>query len=71
MASAAIGDVFEPGEKVPRSGIYEVTHDTTHAQRHEVTCVFGKTFPPCRGCAHPRFKLVRPAQHIEANEHFK
>lgn len=66
-----IGDEFKPGDKVGCSGIYEVTHDTTHSKKHDVTCVFGKTFPPCRGCDHPRFKLVRAARHIETHEHFK
>jgi hypothetical protein len=36
-----------------------------------VTCVYGKTFPPCRGCKYPRFKLVRAAIHISLHEHFK
>ena len=62
---------YKPGEKVPKSGIYQVTHDTTHAQTHEVTCIIGKIFPPCNGCAHPRFKLVRAAHHIDNQEHFK
>jgi hypothetical protein len=69
--SASVGDIFKPGQKVERSGIYGVTHDTTHAEYHEVTCVYGHVFPPCSGCKHPRFKLVRAAQHIEHNEHFK
>jgi len=68
---AKIGDSFKPGEKVPHSGIYKVIHDPEHDQPHEVTCVYGKAFPPCRGCRSPKFVLVRPAQHIEANEHFK
>ena len=68
---AAIGDIFKPGEKVQHSGIYEVEHDKAHAQKHEVTCVFGKVFPPCKGCGqHPRFKLVRAAQHVETNDNF-
>lgn len=71
MATAKPGDIFEPGEKVPRSGIYRVVHDPEHEQEHEVTCVYGKRFPPCHGCAHPRFVLQRAAQHIEQNEHFK
>jgi hypothetical protein len=71
MATADPGDIFEPGEKVPRSGIYRVVHDPEHQQEHEVTCVFGKRFPPCHGCKHPRFVLVKAAQHIEQNEHFK
>lgn len=71
LTVASIGDVFKPGATVEHSGIYLVTHDTTHTQPHEVTCVFGKKFPPCRGCSHPRFKLVRAAQHIESNDNFK
>ncbi len=64
-------EIYKPGDKVERSGIYRVIHDPAHAQPHKVTCVYGKVFPPCRGCAHPRFMLVRGAQHIEQNEHFK
>ena len=68
---ATIGDIFKPGEEVPHSGIYLVIHDPAHAQPHEVTCVHGKRFPPCRGCQHPRFKLVKAAQHIDGDAHFK
>jgi hypothetical protein len=66
-----IGAVFKPGEAVPHSGIYRVSHDPEHAQEHEVTCLFGKRFPPCRGCDQPRFVLVRAARHVETQEHFK
>ena len=41
-----------------------------HTQEHEVTCVKGKRFPPCRDCAHPRFVLQRKAHHIETHEFF-
>lgn len=68
---ARIGDTFKPGEKVPHSGIYLVTRDPADTEQHEVTCIYRKHFPPCGGCAHPRFKLVRSAQHVEKNEHFK
>ena len=68
---ANTGDVFKPGDEVPHSGIYKVIHDPAHAQQHEVTCVYGKKFPPCRDCSHPRFVLVRAAIHIDASEHFK
>lgn len=68
---ASIGDVFKPGDKVPNSGIYKVTHDPEHTEPHEVTCIYGKTFPPCHDCAHPRFKLVRAATHIERHKHFR
>jgi hypothetical protein len=68
---ANIGDEFKPGQKVPHSGIYRVVHDQYHAEEHEVTCVYGKIFPPCNHCGHHvRFVLERAAQHIEANESF-
>jgi hypothetical protein len=64
--------VYKPGEKVPRSGIYRVVHDPVHIQEHEVTAVFGDTFPPCNHCGqHPRFTLVRGARHISSHEAFK
>lgn len=68
---ASVGDIFKPGDEVPHSGIYRVVHDPEHSQPHEVTCVYGKRFPPCRGCAHPRFILVRAAIHIDSHDHFK
>jgi hypothetical protein len=62
---------YKPGDTVQKSGIYKVLHDPKHTQEHEVTVVFGKKFPPCQSCKHPRFKAVKLAQHIEQNEHFK
>jgi hypothetical protein len=66
-----VGDVFKPGDEVPTSGIYKVIHDPAHAEQHEVTVVFGKKFPPCGKCKHPRFVLVRAAHHISTHEFFK
>lgn len=72
MADPAVGDVFKPGQECTRSGIYRVIHDSVHAQEHEVTCVYGKPFPPCNHCGHHvRFVLLHGAQHIAHNEHFK
>ena len=69
---ASIGDEFKPGDKVPQSGIYKVVHDKKHVAEHEVTCIFGKIFPPCNGCGqHPRFVLIKAANHIETHEYFK
>jgi len=66
-----MADTFKPGAKVERSGIYRVIHDQDHAQAHEVTCVFGKHFPPCNSCGHSvRFVLAYAAIHIESNEYF-
>lgn len=72
MAKVSIGDVFKPGDKIPASGIYRVLHDNHHTQEHDVTCVFGKHFPPCGDCGrHPRFTLRVAAVHIENHELFK
>ncbi|VTS03848.1 Uncharacterized protein OS=Burkholderia pseudomallei MSHR2990 GN=Y046_2082 PE=4 SV=1: YjzC [Gemmata massiliana] len=63
---------YKPGEQVPCSGIYRVTHDTRHTQPHEVTCVKGEPFPPCNHCGvRPRFLLARAASHIGNHNHFK
>jgi hypothetical protein len=69
---AEIGTQYEPGESVPNSGIYKVVHDPYHSKEHEVTCVYGKPFPPCNHCGHHvRFILVRAARHIETHDNFK
>ncbi len=67
---AKIGDQYGPGDRVPTSGIYRVDHEPAHAAAHEVTCVFGRAFPECIACKKPKFTLLRPAVHVEANEHF-
>ncbi len=69
---ASLGDIFKPGDKVETSGIYTVIHDTKHYEVHEVTCVYGKHFPPCNHCGHHvRFKLKYAAIHIDSHQHFK
>lgn len=62
---------YEPGDIVPESGIYRVTHDLRHAEPHEVTCIEGRRFPPCKGCDHPKFVLIRAAKHIAGQRSFK
>lgn len=62
---------YKPGDEVAASGIYKVTHDPAHSKEHEVTVIYGKTFPPCGKCSHPRFRAVRLAQHITAHDDFK
>ncbi|MGA2426379.1 MAG: hypothetical protein ABSG07_20450 [Terriglobales bacterium] len=69
---AEIGELFKPGDKVPHSGIYDVIHDPVHTQRHQVTCVFDDTFPPCNHCGgHVRFRLAVKALHITHHDDFK
>ena len=66
-----VGDEFWASEICRQSGIYQVSHDPPHAQKHEVTCIKGKRFPRCRNCGHPRFVLVKAARRVEAHEFFK
>lgn len=62
---------YKTGETVTSSGIYKVVHDK-HTTEHEVTCVYGEKFPPCRSCgSKARFVLVKAAIHLKHNEHFK
>ena len=69
--AATVGDVFSPGDKVEASGIYTVIHDRKHHESHDVTCVYGKHFPPCAGCSkHVRFRLKRAATHIDNHKQF-
>jgi hypothetical protein len=70
--SADVGDTFKPGDTVKQSGIYDVLHDTNHRQKHQVTCVYGEPFPPCRGCGHGvKFRLAVKAIHVKQDNDFK
>ena len=71
-----IGDEFKPGDRVPVSGVYDVTHDKLdgddHASPHQVTAIAGRIFPPCRWCAtEVRFRLHHAALHVGADAHFR
>ena len=75
-SSPNIKDEYKPGERVPVSGIYDVTHDKLdgddHALPHQVTAIGGTEFPPCRVCgAQVRFRLRHAAERVESNGHFK
>jgi len=50
---------YRPGEVVPESGIYRVTHES-HRLMHEATLLEGARFPLCRQCRQRvRFDLRR------------
>ena len=50
---------YRPGEFVPNSGVYRVTHDD-HRLMHEATLLAGDRFPLCRQCKRQvRFELRR------------
>jgi hypothetical protein len=56
---------FKPGEIVPQSGIYTITHDPAHVDMpHEVTVIKGRRFPTCRHCKGISFELAHAARHV-------
>jgi len=62
---------YKPGQIVPESGIYSVSHDPHHADiPREVTVIKGRRFPTCRGCKGVSFVLVHAAKHVHEVEHF-
>ena len=70
------GEVYQPGEVVPASGIYDVFHDRLdgheHAHPHQVTAIRGNHFPQCRAClAGVRFRLHRQADDVESHDFFR
>src|SRR5271165_3160012 len=70
--SPKIKDEFKPGDRVPVSGIYDVTNDKLdgddHALPHQVTAIAGKVFRPCRWCGgEVRFRLRHAAERVESN----
>lgn len=55
---------FAPGESVPTSGIYRVTHDG-HRLMHEATLLNNERFPVCKQCGHEvRFELLRAVKNL-------
>src|ERR1044071_7979337 len=66
----AMAQEFKPGQIVPESGIYRITHDPQHADMpHEVTVIKGRRFPTCRHCKGISFELVHAAQHVHEVAH--
>jgi hypothetical protein len=67
---------FKPGDRVPVSAVYDVTHDKVdggdHALPHQVSAIAGTKFPSCRVCgAGVKFRLRPAAERVESNGHFK
>jgi hypothetical protein len=63
---------YRAGDTVRQSGIYEVVHDRSHREAHEVVMISGEHFPDCETCKEKvRFRLVRTAPYIFQDEDFE
>jgi hypothetical protein len=63
---------YRAGDVVRQSGIYEVIHDRSHRDVHEVVMISGERFPDCETCKEKvRFRLVRTAPYIFQDEDFE
>jgi hypothetical protein len=62
---------LSPGDIVPRSGIYVLTHGNCASQEMEKILLAGQTFPPCRWCgSQVRFQLQHGVPHISEDRDF-
>ena len=72
LGRRAMAQEFKPGELVPQSGIYTITHDPAHADMpHQVTVIKGRRFPTCRHCKGISFELAHAAKHVGEIDHFE
>jgi len=63
-----VAQEYKPGEIVPQSGIYTITHDPAHpGMPHEVTVIKGLRFPTCRHCKGVTFEVAHVGEidHLE------
>jgi len=66
-----VARVFKPGDQVPSSGIYKVSHDGPHRTEHYVTALAGEVFPQCVECAMlVRFEAAASAVYVAVHPHF-
>jgi len=67
-----VAQQYRPGEIVPQSGIYTITHDPAHADMpDEVTVIKGRRFPTCRHCKDISFELAHAAKHVGKIDHLE
>jgi hypothetical protein len=62
--------LFRPAEQVPRSGIYELLHESGNAGM--IVLVRDQQFPVCQDCGSSvRFRLLKAAPHISEDPDFQ
>jgi hypothetical protein len=70
MTEQTMAQEYKPGQIVPQSGVYRITHDPQHADMpHEVTVIKGRRFPTCRHCKGISFEIVYAAKHVDEISH--
>ena len=63
---------YKPGEIVPQSGLYTITHDPAHpGMPHEVTVIKGRHFRTCRHCKGVTFEVAYAAKHVGEIDHLE
>jgi hypothetical protein len=63
---------YQPGQIVPQSGVYTITHDPVHPDMpHQVTVIKGCHFPTCRHRKGISFHLAHAAKHVSEIDHFE
>jgi hypothetical protein len=63
---------YKPGEIVPQSGVYAITHHPVHADMpHEVAVTKAHRFPTFRYCKRITFRLAHAAKHVSEIEIFE
>jgi len=68
MASDSSKTIYKPGQTVPQSGIYKVSH-AEHRLPHRASFKAQEQFPPCTHCTDQvRFELVLAAKETEGGE---
>jgi hypothetical protein len=55
---------YQPGDVVPKSGVYRFVHDPDHAEPEEVNAIKGELFPSCRHCGEGRGRIVDNAFNV-------
>lgn len=57
---------YQPGDVVPKSGIYRFVHDPDHAHAdpEKINAVQGDLFPTCRHCRDGHAKIVDNAFNV-------
>lgn len=63
-------NTYKSKELVPGSGVYIAEHIAAHAKPHEVTLLYGASFPVCRVCGAITYQSVKLAHSPTYYEYF-